>query len=65
MEQDQLTNSFLLADILSSMERVADSDLIKNDNDDLYRTDLIVAFHHLSHLYRNLCDQKNANRKLH
>ena len=47
------------------MERVAESDLIKNDNDDLYRTDLIVAFHHLSHLNRNLCDQKNANRKLH
>jgi len=65
MDKAQLTNSFLLADILSSIEHLAESDLIKNDDIDLYRTDLLLAFHHLSHLYQNLCGYKNVNRKLH
>lgn len=64
VEKDKLTESFLVADVLASMEHLAKSELIKNDEEDLFRTNLLIAFEHISHLYRNMVDQKNV-RKLH
>jgi len=46
------------------MEHLAKSELIKNDEEDLFRTNLLIAFEHISHLYRNMVDQKNVS-KLH
>ena len=64
VDKDKLTESFLVADVLASMEHLAKSALIKDDEEDLYRTNLFLAFEHMSHLYRNMGKQKNAS-KLH
>lgn len=60
MDREKLTNRVLIDDILVSMEQLARSDLIKNDEKDLYRTNLLIAFEHISILSKNMVDRKNV-----
>ena len=62
VEKDKLTESFLVADLLASMEHLAKSELIKNDEEDLFRTNLLIAFERISHIYRNMVDQENVSK---
>ena len=59
MDREKLTNRVIIDDILVSMEQLARSDLIKNDEKDLYRTNLLIAFEHISILSKNMVDRKN------
>ena len=60
MDREKLTNRVLIDDLLVSMEQLARSDLIKNDKKDLYRTNLLIAFEHISILSKNMVDRKNV-----
>jgi hypothetical protein len=60
MDREKLTNRVIIDDILVSMEQLARSDLIKNDEKDLYRTNLLIAFEHISILSKNMVDRKNV-----
>ena len=60
MDREKLTNRVLIDDLLVSMEQLARSDLIKNDEKDLYRTNLLIAFEHISILSKNMVDRKNV-----
>jgi hypothetical protein len=62
MDREKLTNRVLIDDLLVSMEQLARSDLIKNDEKDLYRTNLLIAFEHISILSKNMVDRKNVKR---
>jgi len=64
VDKDKLTESFIVADVLSSMEYLAKSALLTNDEEDLYTTNLLIAFEHMSHFYRNMGTNKNVS-KLH
>jgi len=60
VDKAELTNSYILADLLASMEHLAKSDLIKNDEEDLYRTNLLIAFEHISQLYKNMVNSTHV-----
>ena len=60
MDREKLTNRVIIDDILVSMEQLARSNLIKNDEKDLYRTNLLIAFEHISILSKNMVDRKNV-----
>jgi hypothetical protein len=60
MDREKLTNRVIIDDILVSMEQLARSDLIKNDEKDIYRTNLLIAFEHISILSKNMVDRKNV-----
>jgi hypothetical protein len=62
MDREKLTNRVIIDDILVSMEQLARSNLIKNDEKDLYRTNLLIAFEHISILSKNMVDRKNVKR---